>query len=163
MSPSGMGASSGTTPSSTAELASRSEKMSVSVLIPYSSTPTTILAILKIGCWRWVRRPIVINDGARISTRSMILPGVTIGEGAVIGAGSLVTKDVEPHSLYYGVPAVSGANCPGRGNRVSLLPRRGVHTTTVRRWGRSTRSVCSPEVQHGRLYYSMPTSGKMVV
>lgn len=59
-----------------------------------------------------VRRPIVINDGARISTRSMILPGVTIGEGAVIGAGSLVTKDVEPHSLYYGVPAVKRRELP---------------------------------------------------
>ncbi|NKV76411.1 hypothetical protein GS925_23405 [Rhodococcus hoagii] len=54
----------------------------------------------------------MINDGARISTRSMILPGVTIGEGAVIGAGSLVTKDVEPHSLYYGVPAVKRRELP---------------------------------------------------
>jgi acetyltransferase-like isoleucine patch superfamily enzyme len=31
--------------------------------------------------------------------------GITIGEGSIIGAGSLVTKDVEPYSIYAGVPA----------------------------------------------------------
>jgi acetyltransferase-like isoleucine patch superfamily enzyme len=34
-----------------------------------------------------------------------ILPGVRIGEGAVVGAGSVVTKDLEPFKLYGGVPA----------------------------------------------------------
>ena len=36
---------------------------------------------------------------------SIILPGVTIGEGAVVGAGSVVTKDVEPWSVVVGNPA----------------------------------------------------------
>jgi acetyltransferase-like isoleucine patch superfamily enzyme len=35
----------------------------------------------------------------------MILPGVTIGEGAVVGAGAVVTKDVEPFSIVAGNPA----------------------------------------------------------
>ena len=36
----------------------------------------------------------------------MTLPSDTIGEGAVVGAHSLVTKDVKPHTLVYGIPAV---------------------------------------------------------
>lgn len=35
----------------------------------------------------------------------MILPGVTIGDGAVVGAGAVVTHDVEPYSIVGGVPA----------------------------------------------------------
>ena len=35
----------------------------------------------------------------------MVLPGVTVGEGSVIAAGSVVTKDVEPYTIVAGVPA----------------------------------------------------------
>ncbi|NKT86642.1 acyltransferase [Rhodococcus hoagii] len=49
--------------------------------------------------------PIQIGDGARVSTRSVVLPGVTIHPGAAVGAGSLVKHDCEPHSLYAGTPA----------------------------------------------------------
>lgn len=49
--------------------------------------------------------PVVIGDRVWISARSVILPQVTIGEGAVIAAGSVVTKDVEPYSIYGGIPA----------------------------------------------------------
>lgn len=48
---------------------------------------------------------VVIGDRAWISSRVIILPGVNIGEGAVIAAGAVVTKDVEPFSIYGGVPA----------------------------------------------------------
>ena len=47
----------------------------------------------------------VIGDGVWIGMRAMILPGVTIGEGAVIAAGSVVTKDVPPYTLVGGNPA----------------------------------------------------------
>jgi maltose O-acetyltransferase len=50
-------------------------------------------------------RPIVIEDGAWVSTRATILPGVTIGAGAVIAAGAVVTRDVPPHTLVAGIPA----------------------------------------------------------
>lgn len=40
-----------------------------------------------------------------IASRVTILPGVTIGEGAVVAAGAIVTKDVEPYSIVAGVPA----------------------------------------------------------
>lgn len=49
--------------------------------------------------------PVIIKDYAWISTRSIILPGVTIGEGAVISAGAVVTKDVEPYKIAGGIPA----------------------------------------------------------
>lgn len=50
-------------------------------------------------------RPIMIGDDVWIGTRCVILPGITIGNGAVIGANSVVTKDVLPYSIVGGVPA----------------------------------------------------------
>lgn len=48
---------------------------------------------------------VVIEDHVWIGTRAMILPGVTVGRGAVIAAGSVVTKDVAPLTIVGGVPA----------------------------------------------------------
>lgn len=49
--------------------------------------------------------PIVVNDDVWIGTDSIILSGVNIGKGAVIAAGSVVTKDVAPYSIVGGNPA----------------------------------------------------------
>ncbi len=46
-----------------------------------------------------------IGDYVWIGTRAIILPGVTIGEGAVIGAGSIVTRDIAPWKIAVGNPA----------------------------------------------------------
>jgi acetyltransferase-like isoleucine patch superfamily enzyme len=46
-----------------------------------------------------------IEDGADIGIGAIILPGVTIGRNSIIGAGSVVTKDVKPNSVVAGVPA----------------------------------------------------------
>ncbi|CAV26056.1 CatB-related O-acetyltransferase [Vibrio atlanticus] len=46
-----------------------------------------------------------IKDGVWLGMRAMIMPGVTIGEGAVVAANSVVTKDVEPYSIVGGSPA----------------------------------------------------------
>jgi acetyltransferase-like isoleucine patch superfamily enzyme len=46
-----------------------------------------------------------IGDRVWIAYRAIILPGVRIGEGAVVGAGSVVTKDVEPYTIVAGNPA----------------------------------------------------------
>ena len=48
---------------------------------------------------------VVIGDYAWICSRATILPGVKIGEGAVVAAGAVVTKDVEPYTVVGGVPA----------------------------------------------------------
>ncbi len=50
--------------------------------------------------------PIRVEDYAWISVRAVLLPGVTIGEGAVVAAGAVVTKDVPPYTIVGGVPAV---------------------------------------------------------
>ena len=49
--------------------------------------------------------PIVLKKGCCVGMRSIVMPGVTIGEGAIVGIGSLVTKDVPPYSLAVGSPA----------------------------------------------------------
>jgi maltose O-acetyltransferase len=49
--------------------------------------------------------PIVIEDFAWLGTRAMVLPGVTVGTGAVVAAGAVVTKDVPPYAIVGGVPA----------------------------------------------------------
>jgi acetyltransferase-like isoleucine patch superfamily enzyme len=50
-------------------------------------------------------RPIVIGDNVWIGARVIVLPGVTIGEGSCIAAGSVVVDDIPPRSLAVGVPA----------------------------------------------------------
>ena len=50
-------------------------------------------------------RPVVIARDVWIGAHSVILRGVTVGEGAIVGAGSIVTKDVKPYSLVAGNPA----------------------------------------------------------
>ena len=51
------------------------------------------------------RRPVRIGNDVWIGTQSIILPGVTIGDHSIIGAGSVVTKDVEPWTIVGGNPA----------------------------------------------------------
>jgi acetyltransferase-like isoleucine patch superfamily enzyme len=48
-----------------------------------------------------------IGDRVWIAYRAIILPGVTIGEGAVVAAGAVVTRDVSPYEIVAGVPARS--------------------------------------------------------
>lgn len=49
--------------------------------------------------------PVTIGDFVFIGPRAIILPGITVGEGAVIAAGAVVTKDVAPNVIVGGVPA----------------------------------------------------------
>lgn len=57
--------------------------------------------------------PVVIHDFAYVATRSTLLPEITIGEGAVVAAGAVVTKSVPPYTIVGGVPAsVIGRRSP---------------------------------------------------
>ena len=48
---------------------------------------------------------VVIEDDVWVGANAIILKGVKIGEGAIVSAGAIVTKDVEPYSIVAGVPA----------------------------------------------------------
>jgi acetyltransferase-like isoleucine patch superfamily enzyme len=52
-----------------------------------------------------VTKPISIGNDVWIGTHALVLPGVTVGDGAVIGAGAVVTRDVPPGTIVAGVPA----------------------------------------------------------
>ena len=51
------------------------------------------------------RRGVIIHDDVWLGTNTTILPGVTIGRGAIVGAGSVVTKSVAEYTVVAGVPA----------------------------------------------------------
>ncbi len=53
----------------------------------------------------WVCIPTFIRRGASIGSSATVLAGVTVGERAIVGAGSVVTKDVPPDSIVAGNPA----------------------------------------------------------
>lgn len=55
--------------------------------------------------WDKTRTGIIIEDDVWIGANSVILPGVTIKKGAVVGAGSVVTKDVPSYAVVCGNPA----------------------------------------------------------
>ena len=50
-------------------------------------------------------RGVSIEDYAFIGTRAMILAGVTIGQGAIVAAGAVVSRDVLPYEIVAGIPA----------------------------------------------------------
>jgi chloramphenicol O-acetyltransferase type B len=52
-----------------------------------------------------VTKDVVIKDFVWLGQNIIILPGVTIGEGAIVGAGSVVSKDVPDHAIVAGMPA----------------------------------------------------------
>lgn len=52
-----------------------------------------------------INRNVSIGNRVWLGARCTVLPGVTIGEGCVVAAGAVVTRDCEPHTLYGGIPA----------------------------------------------------------
>jgi len=57
------------------------------------------------GADDWEAAGVVVRKGAAVGARSVVLPGVEIGEWSLIAAGAVVTADVPPHALMVGVPA----------------------------------------------------------
>jgi acetyltransferase-like isoleucine patch superfamily enzyme len=50
-------------------------------------------------------KDVIIEDDVWLGANVVVLPGVRIGKGAIVGAGSVVTKDIEPYTVNVGVPA----------------------------------------------------------
>jgi acetyltransferase-like isoleucine patch superfamily enzyme len=50
-------------------------------------------------------KPVRIGADVWLGARAIVLPGVSVGDGAVVGAGAVVTKDVPPYAIVAGVPA----------------------------------------------------------
>lgn len=65
----------------------------------------------------WTLLPVVVERRASVGSGALVLGGVRIGEGALVGAGAVVTRDVEPHAVVAGVPARA------RQGRNTKLPR----------------------------------------
>ncbi|MFC1462387.1 acyltransferase [Verrucomicrobiota bacterium] len=59
--------------------------------------------------------PVVLERNCRIGAHTVIMPGVTIGEDAVVGAMSFVNGDIPPRSIAYGVPARAVGSRGGAG------------------------------------------------
>jgi acetyltransferase-like isoleucine patch superfamily enzyme len=53
----------------------------------------------------WTCEPTVVKQGASIGSGATLLPKVSVGENAIVGAGSVVTKDVPPNTIVAGNPA----------------------------------------------------------
>ena len=66
----------------------------------------------------WEVDKILVKKGASIGAGSILLPGITVGEFAMIGSGSVVTKDVPDFGLVYGNPAELKGYVDKKGNKV---------------------------------------------
>lgn len=70
---------------------------------PYPRSTNADGSIQTADDWKCI--PTLICRGASIGSNATILCGVTVGDGAIVGAGSVVTKDVPPHTIVAGNPA----------------------------------------------------------
>lgn len=71
---------------------------------------------MKLG---YTLKPIVLKKGCLIGMESFVMPGVTVGEGAIVGAGSMVTKDVPAWTVAIGRPAKVVRQIPNREEKQS--------------------------------------------
>lgn len=67
----------------------------------------------------WKLQRTIVKKGASIGANATILAGITIGEYAMIGAGSVVTCDIPPYTLWYGNPARMHARLCQCGNKLN--------------------------------------------
>lgn len=68
----------------------------------------------------WELAETVVESGASIGAHSVILPGIRLGTFAMIGAGSVVTRDVPPHTLVFGNPARPVSRVCACGRKIPL-------------------------------------------
>ena len=71
----------------------------------------------------WTITPTLVKEGASIGANATIICGVTIGEYAMVAAGSVVTRDVAPYTLVMGNPARPVAMIDKAGNKIAPAPQ----------------------------------------
>jgi acetyltransferase-like isoleucine patch superfamily enzyme len=76
---------------------------------------------------KWLRKTL-IKEGATIGANAIILCGLEIGEYALIGAGTLVTRSVSAHSLVYGIPGRNKAHVCQCGEKLAFTKNHAVCT-----------------------------------
>jgi len=92
-------------------------------LYPRATTPSGELQSQK----DWRVEPTLVRNGASIGSGATVLPNITIGEHAIIGAGSVVTRDVPANAIVAGAPARLLRHITKRGN---AAPYRAIHSQT---------------------------------
>ena len=87
-----------------------------------------------------------IHDGAWIGMRAMIMPGVTIGEGAIVAANSVVTKDVPPYAVVGGSPATL---IKFRFDKVTIhtLMEMGIYDWSTDKFEALKRHLCASDIE----------------
>ena len=80
-------------------------KIGKNVTIAYDTIIWTLHHDMNASDFCTIGAETIIEDYAWICSRSILLPGVHIGEGAVVASGAVVTKDVEPYTVVGGIPA----------------------------------------------------------
>lgn len=73
------------------------------------------------GAWKWEKT--LVKKGASLGANAVIMCGITVGEYAVVGAGSVVTKDVPAYAMVYGNPATVQSYVDKTGKRVENPPK----------------------------------------
>ncbi len=87
----------------------------------------------------------IIGDGAWLGMRSMIMPGVTIGEGAIIASGAIVTKDVAAYTIVAGNPAAPiRSRFPAA--TVDTLLRLGIYKWEDKKFDAMTAYLCADDI-----------------
>ncbi|KTC80581.1 chloramphenicol acetyltransferase [Legionella cherrii] len=87
----------------------------------------------------------IIHDGVWLGMRSMIMPGITIGEGAIIAANSVVTKDVEPYRIVAGSPA-QVVKKRFDDTVIQRLLRLGIYGWDEKKFNRLQQYICSNDI-----------------
>lgn len=91
----------------------------------------------------WQITPTLVKYGASIGAGAIIVCGITIGEFALIGAGSVVTRDVAPHALVFGNPARQHGYVCRCANRLSNIR---TENNTLIGWCASCKQDCIIEI-----------------
>ncbi len=71
----------------------------------------------------WVCIPTLVKKGASIGSAATLLSGITVGEHAIVGAGSVVTKDVPPNIIVAGNPAKIIRKLDNKGTKLKIIKK----------------------------------------